>query len=238
MTLICKGSDGVTYTGTADKSYNFEIYKGRPIKAVEGKNEGELFLDSTCTVGETKYTITYISAYSFYDTSFSFIRLPNTIKKLFGATFEGAKSLIRVDLSHTHIDTIDAFCFCTCNSLQYIDFPKTVKSFEKSSFLGCRSLKVLTIPPNIVTISTDETFTNTNITTLIYCGNKNIEYVFPSSVSNVYVSQKYTDTTFGGIPVTKPLYVCPLPINTCNYKNRKPYFISPLSFVSIISLVS
>ena len=78
MSLKCKGSEGVTYTGTADDSYHFEIYIVYHIIAVEGKNEGVFFVDSTCTINEIKYTIilsfykfknriSSIKAYSFYN---------------------------------------------------------------------------------------------------------------------------------------------------------------------------
>ena len=79
---------------------------------------------------------------------------------------------------------------------------------------------MLTLSPEIIRISDDNTFTGSPLTTLVYCGVRDLNYAFPESTTTVYVSKNYIKPTFAGISITKGSDFCPIQKSVACTKSR------------------
>ena len=78
--------------------------------------------------------------------------LPYTVKEIGQQAFESCMSLteVRFDDTYNHeepqLKTISTWAFSFCRKLENIDFPRSLDTIGEGAFLGCTSLKEVTIP--------------------------------------------------------------------------------------------
>ena len=89
-----------------------------------------------------------IGTYCFYNTGFTEVVLPDTIKTLDGYAFSNCKRLIRLDLRKTNIKWSFG-CFEDCVNLTEIMLPESMERIPGSMFKGCTSLVEITCPKNL-----------------------------------------------------------------------------------------
>ena len=93
-----------------------------------------------------------IGSYCFYNTGFTEVVLPDTIKTLDGYAFSNCKRLIRLDLSKTNAEWYYGGAFEDCINLTEIMLPETMERIPGNMFEGCTSLVEITCPKNLKSI--------------------------------------------------------------------------------------
>lgn len=91
--------------------------------------------------------------------------LPNSIKKIGGGAFSGARNF--TELNFPNIEVIEPRAFSYCKTLQKITFGNNLKVIGDSAFHSCDELKELTLPDSITTLAPGA-FAASNIKT-IHC---------------------------------------------------------------------
>lgn len=87
-----------------------------------------------------------------YNTSFSEITVPASLKEIGASAFNSISALSAIDLSETAVTDIDAMAFAECTSLKDIKFPKQLESIQGGAFWGCTSLSEIELPEGLLTI--------------------------------------------------------------------------------------
>jgi len=77
------------------------------------------------------------------------IVLPKTINRM-KAVFIGCDDLLTIDMSNTQITEIPDNAFLDCANLYEVKLPLKLKTIGYNSFYGCKSLKKLHLPSNVI----------------------------------------------------------------------------------------
>lgn len=125
------------------------------------------------------------------------IALPETIQRM-NAIFTGCKELLSIDMSNTQITEIPDYAFRDCTDLLEVILPLKLKSIGFNSFYGCKSLKKIHLPSNVIfeksfpteleCVSIDEEdLTRCSYKGVLYSKDMSkIEYI-PYSVKEIYI---------------------------------------------------
>ncbi len=114
--------------------------------------------DTELVIPQTIYgaPVTQIKAYGIMSSEVKknlvSVTVPNTVKVISDATFEGCGKLETVILSEG-LETIGKYAFRGCTSLESIRLPETLKVIEVSAFQGCTSLKDINFPASLEAIN-------------------------------------------------------------------------------------
>ena len=227
-------SNGITFNCMF---YGKEVYIGRgsnKIAAISlNENYETIVIPSSCVINNSEYKITGISDYSFLRVNVVNLILPSSIKRIENAAFEQNFKLKYIDLSACKFTKCSYRMFAGCSLLETVILPNTVKSFESESFAYCDAFKELRLPASVSVIN-ENAFVSTNIEIIYFCGLKDIEYSFPSTLKKVYVQPHYIGTTFAGVAVYKENFACSIKTICSRVIRKQSNYVLPLSYMIII----
>lgn len=105
------------------------------------------------------------------------------------------------------ITSIANYAFCECSSLKSVTLPASLTKIGNYAFTDCSNLESVTIPASVSTIGNAVFYGCASLATVNYLGTSEPSigsYVFGGcSLTYVTVSEAYTGSTFGGMPVVK-----------------------------------
>ena len=226
--------DGYKFNGTINEEGEFTVGSFYHFPAINQSIEGLFIIPPICLINGNEYKITNISAYSFYDTKFTEIIVPSTVKILNAAAFEHSSNLVSVDLSALQISIIPRYCFSMCFKLETVILPPLITTIEICAFYECKSLQYLKLPFSFKEFEENVFQKSTLFTTIIFCGVYDINQLLPDTVTDIYVSQYYKDEQFCFKQIHKKHSLCIIPPQTC-LKKEKQININP--FICIIIFV-
>ena len=105
-----------------------------------------------------------IGGYAFSGTSIKELKLPLSLTFIGKGAF--CKTRIRSIALPDNIEEIPTSCFADCDSLNFIQWPKKLRSIGDHAFDGCNALKNFTIPSSVVEISPSIIWNCSNISRL------------------------------------------------------------------------
>ena len=132
--------------------------------------------------------------------SLTSIRLPETITKIGGGSFEGCESLTEIEIPEG-VDTIGNGAFSGCTSLKNIKLPESLRVIRAGAFSGCISLTEVVIPDGVEIIPYSAFFGCTGLASVVIPKSVRIirENAFKGCVSLEKV--EFMDSSKVGVPV-------------------------------------
>jgi hypothetical protein len=110
------------------------------------------------------YRVVRVESFAFNRAAITSVFIPNSVKTIGNSAFTECADLKSVRLSE-QLTRIEAFTFCSCESLTNIDIPEGVTSIGDYAFANCKQLKEITIPSCVEHFGED-VFCNTGFTSL------------------------------------------------------------------------
>ncbi len=101
-------------------------------------------------------SVVEICEYAFYGTNIESVKIPGSVKYIYGNAFEDCTKLEEV-LLEDGLEELDAEVFKNCTSLTSIDLPSSVEVIGKSVFYGCNNLENVFLP-NLLGYISNEMF--------------------------------------------------------------------------------
>ena len=203
--------EGIPYLGSNSNSTS----------AIDQTITGSLFLPNFINDEGKIYPLEYVSSYSFYACSLSYLTFPNTVKSIGIGCFESMHNLISIDLSQCKFKVINSFLFSRATQLETILLPPTIESIRACSFQNVQKVKFLTITSNLKLIN--ETFCppgTCGIETIFYCGSYDNGLNLPSTVTQVIVPRNYQGEAFSNIKVNRTASLCVYNVKTPSFFRR------------------
>ena len=145
--IAVKNQDGVTiyYSFNNNHSELAVCYKDKLNGSYADLYSGNIIIPETITYKGTKYNVTAIDDYAFYNCQYlKFVDIPHSVKYIGVSAFEGC-----VRLSHIIIPIrakkIGSYAFKGCKALSSLSIPDSVQSVGEWIAMGCYNLKKATI---------------------------------------------------------------------------------------------
>ena len=118
------------------------------------KYRGTITIPEFVTYGSNTYKVTTIDDKAFYKcTDLKKITIPNGIKHIGLAAFSGCTNLSGHVLIPESVEFISSSAFSQCESIDSITISEGVKTICEAVFNGCKTIKYITIPNSVESIS-------------------------------------------------------------------------------------
>lgn len=189
----------ITYTVIDEDTKTCMTKEGHSSLNIPGNNiSGDLVLPERPLDGEVQFTLTSISAYSFYlCRDLTSIVIPTSVNALGNGAFSSCSNLTSIELPNT-VTRIGADTFDGCKNLSYIEIPSSITYIGEGAFRHCENLLSMSIPNSVASIksgtfaycyklnsiSLPETLTSIGNSAFSYCyGLQSI--ILPASVTSI-----------------------------------------------------
>lgn len=155
--------DNVTKEASVGTGYTSDDHNALVFPAIGSPewetNYGEVWnyidIPATIVYNDVTYTVTSISANSFYKSTYTkSISLPNTIKTIGVQAFGYCVNLEDIKFP-SNLETISSSAFMLCKKIPKIILPSTLKTIGTGAFRDCTGAKEVFIPASCVSIGTE-----------------------------------------------------------------------------------
>ena len=116
---------------------------------------GTVYVPESVTHEGTKYAVTAISPFAFYNQAdLQVLNIPTSVKVIDASACEGARNLARVyfDSKDGGLIRINDRAFYGCKKLNVVDLPNTTTGIYKSAFQNCDALADITLSTSLTYI--------------------------------------------------------------------------------------
>ncbi|MCD8238256.1 MAG: leucine-rich repeat domain-containing protein [Clostridiales bacterium] len=192
--------DGITDIGYAAFEDHYALTKVTFPLTLEGIGG---FAFSQCenltSADLTDTNVTTIDYYAFHSTGITSFYFPSTLTDIYEGAFQSCNSLTSADLSNTQIQYLYSEVFSSCEALESVILPDTLKMICECAFNYCESLKSIVIPDSVTEIC-GYAFEECTSLTLVDLGSvKEIdEYAFINCTALESITIPATVTEMGG----------------------------------------
>ena len=149
MVALCMLGIAAEGQNVVQDDFNFELNPATHTATCKGYNgsSNAPVMPSIINYEGEEYPVTFIWHYAFAWQPFSTITLPETLKKIGEAAFQG--SSIESIIVPNSVDTIMAMAFSMCNSLYNVKLSENMTVMPMGIFYMCQSLESIEIPESV-----------------------------------------------------------------------------------------
>ncbi|MBO7141221.1 MAG: leucine-rich repeat protein [Prevotella sp.] len=117
-----------------------------------GSYSGNVAIPSTVYYGGTRFSVTSIGEYAFYNCSDqTSVTIPNSVKSIKHAAFYECSGLTSVNIPSS-VTTIEDYAIFACSGLTSLTIPNSVTSIGNSAFSNCTGLTSISIPNSVTSL--------------------------------------------------------------------------------------
>ncbi|MDR0395602.1 MAG: leucine-rich repeat domain-containing protein, partial [Tannerella sp.] len=153
-TLLCMlllSLCSIAATAQTDGDFTFAINENAATLTAYTGAGGAVTIPDTATIEGTKYPVTAIGRYAFYQLPLISVEIPNSVTTIEYSAFMFCNDLMSVILGNS-VETIGQDAFAHCSALTSVILPNSLTSIESYAFHECHELTSVTIGNSLTSI--------------------------------------------------------------------------------------
>ena len=154
-------------------------------------------IPETVSYNSTTYTVKAIGDSSFYNTSITSVRIPNTVTEIKNYAFQATRGLTELIIPDS-VTKIGESAFYKASGLRSITLSQNITEIARDTFNQCTNLESVIIPANVKTVKQGAFFGCSSLETIsVLSTNVTLETgSIPTTVATVYGYEGSTAQTY------------------------------------------